>query len=107
MPSVKEMKSKKKAIATGFGWPNAAEERNDYAVEVPRLGSLVLTHSWDGTIEPLSAVPPSERPPVAPVFWGFRIMVGIGLAMLALVVASAWAWLPGLSTTPMRPEAPV
>ena len=75
-----------------FGWPNAAEERNDYAVEVPRLGSLVLTHSWDGTIEPLSAVPPSERPPVAPVFWGFRIMVGIGLAMLALVVASAWAW---------------
>ncbi|WP_238978915.1 cytochrome ubiquinol oxidase subunit I [Novilysobacter arseniciresistens] len=75
-----------------FGWPNAAEERNDYAVEVPRLGSLILTHSWDGTIEPLSMVPPEERPPVAPVFWAFRVMVGIGLAMLLLVVASAWAW---------------
>ncbi|SKA23302.1 cytochrome ubiquinol oxidase subunit I [Novilysobacter spongiicola] len=75
-----------------FGWPNALEERNDYALEVPRLGSLILTHSWDGTIEPLSAVPPEERPPVLPVFWGFRIMVAIGMAMLLLTLASAWAW---------------
>ena len=78
-----------------FAWPDEAAERNRYALEVPRLGSLLLTHSWDGEIEPLSAVPASERPPVAPVFWGFRIMVGLGLLMLLLALASAWAWWRG------------
>jgi cytochrome d ubiquinol oxidase subunit I len=74
-----------------FGWPNAAEERTDWAIEVPRLGSLVLTHSWGGTIEPLDAVPAGDRPPVAPVFWAFRVMVALGMAMLLLALASAWA----------------
>jgi cytochrome d ubiquinol oxidase subunit I len=74
-----------------FGLPDEAAERNRYEVAIPRLGSVILTHSWDGTIQPLSAVPPSERPPVAPVFWAFRVMVGLGLLMLALSLASAWA----------------
>ena len=78
-----------------FALPDAENERNAYELAIPRLGSLILTHSWDGEIEPLSAVPASERPPVAPVFWAFRIMVGLGLAMLALALVSAWAWRRG------------
>src|SRR5690554_6262751 len=58
-----------------FALPDAANETNRYELAIPRLGSLILTHSWDGEIEPLTAVPASDRPPVAPVFWAFRIMV--------------------------------
>ena len=75
-----------------FAVPNADAERNDYEVAIPRLGSVILTHSWDGTIAPLTAVPRDERPPVAPVFYAFRVMVGIGMAMLLLTVVSLWAW---------------
>ncbi|KAB8173748.1 cytochrome ubiquinol oxidase subunit I [Lysobacter maris] len=75
-----------------FAVPNEAAERNDYEVAIPRLGSLILTHSLDGEIEPLTAVPASERPPVKPVFYSFRVMVGLGVAMLLLVLASLWAW---------------
>jgi cytochrome d ubiquinol oxidase subunit I len=75
-----------------FGIPNPARERNDYEVSVPRLGSLILTHTWDGSIQPLTAVPASERPPVAPVFFSFRVMVGLGILMLLLALTSLWAW---------------
>ncbi len=75
-----------------FAVPNPDAERNDYEVAIPRLGSVILTHSWDGTIAPLTAVPRDERPPVAPVFYAFRVMVGIGMAMLLLTVVSLWAW---------------
>lgn len=78
-----------------FGWPDEAGERNRYEIAVPRLGSLILTHSWDGEFDALDTVPASERPPVAPVFWGFRIMVGLGVLMLLLALASAWAWRRG------------
>ncbi|WP_149196554.1 cytochrome ubiquinol oxidase subunit I [Luteimonas suaedae] len=73
-----------------FALPNAEAERNDYEVAIPRLGGLILTHSWDGEVQPLTAVPADERPPVTPVFFAFRIMVGIGLAMLALALWSVW-----------------
>lgn len=75
-----------------FAVPNPEAERNDYEVAIPRLGSVILTHSWDGTIAPLTAVPRDERPPVAPVFYAFRVMVGIGMAMLLLTAVSLWAW---------------
>ncbi|MDC7807460.1 cytochrome ubiquinol oxidase subunit I [Luteimonas sp BLCC-B24] len=75
-----------------FAVPNADAERNDYELAIPRLGSVILTHSWDGTIAPLTAVPRDERPPVAPVFYAFRVMVGIGMAMLLLTAVSLWAW---------------
>ena len=78
-----------------FAVPNEAAERNDYEIAIPRLGSLVLTHSLDGEVEPLTAVPASERPPVAPVFYAFRVMVGLGLLMLLLALASLWAWRRG------------
>ena len=75
-----------------FAVPNPDDERNDYEIAIPRLGSVILTHSWDGTIAPLTAVPPEDRPPVAPVFYAFRVMVGIGMAMLVLTAVSLWAW---------------
>ncbi len=75
-----------------FAVPNEKAERNDYEVAIPRLGSVLLTHSLDGEIQPLKAVPASERPPVKPVFYAFRVMVGLGVAMLALVMASLLAW---------------
>jgi cytochrome d ubiquinol oxidase subunit I len=78
-----------------FAWPNEQAERNDYELAVPRLGSVILTHSWDGAIQPLTAVPRSERPPVKPVFFAFRVMVGLGMAMLLLALASLWAWRRG------------
>ncbi len=71
-------------------WPDEAAERNRFAVEIPLLGSLILTHSLDGEIKGLKEVAPSDRPPVLIVFLAFRIMVGCGMAMLALAVLGAW-----------------
>ena len=78
-----------------FAVPNEQAERNDYEIAVPKLGSLILTHSMDGQIQPLKAVAPEERPPVKPVFYAFRVMVGIGTLMLLLVLASLWQWKRG------------
>jgi cytochrome d ubiquinol oxidase subunit I len=69
--------------------PNEKEERNDYEVAIPKLGSVILTHTMDGSFAPLSSVSASERPPVVPVFYAFRIMVGIGSLMLVLAWLSA------------------
>ncbi len=69
-----------------FGIPDDAGERLRYAVRVPHLGSVVLTHTWNGAVRGLKEWPRENRPPVWPVFFGFRIMVGIGLLMLAVVV---------------------
>ncbi|MFO3704848.1 cytochrome ubiquinol oxidase subunit I [Xanthomonas codiaei] len=74
-----------------FAVPNAQAERNDYELAIPRLGSLILTHSLDGDIAPLSSVPAADRPPVTPVFFAFRIMVGIGSLMLLVAWVSAFA----------------
>jgi len=72
-----------------FALPDAQAERNRMELALPRVGSLILTHSWAGEITPLKAVPRDERPPVAPVFFSFRVMVGLGIAMLALAWWSA------------------
>jgi cytochrome bd ubiquinol oxidase subunit I len=79
-----------------FAVPNERAERNDYEVAIPRLGSVILTHSWNGEIQPLKAVPASERPPVKPVFYAFRVMVGLGTLMLLLAFASLAAWKRGI-----------
>lgn len=78
-----------------FGVPDQQGERNAYELAIPHLGSLILTHSWTTDITPLTAVPPEDRPPVLPVFFAFRVMVGLGLLMLLVVAASAWAWWRG------------
>ena len=72
---------------TLFGIPDDKTGVMRYAVEIPMLGSLLLTHSRDGTIRGLDSFPPDQRPPVGPTFFAFRIMVGIALIMLAMVVA--------------------
>jgi cytochrome d ubiquinol oxidase subunit I len=78
-----------------FAWPNTKTESNDYQIAVPKLGSLVLTHEWDGEIRGLKSFPPEDRPnPVIP-FFAFRIMVGVGLIMIALSTIGAVLWLMG------------
>ena len=74
-----------------FAWPDQAAGKLDYAVEVPKLGSLVLTHDWDTPMKGLETVPRTDWPQVAFPFWGFRVMVGLGLLMIALGAWSLWA----------------
>lgn len=74
---------------TLFAIPDQQGERNLYAIDIPYLGSLILTHSLNGGIKGLKQWPPDERPPVWPVFFAFRVMVGIGLVML-VVVSLGW-----------------
>jgi cytochrome d ubiquinol oxidase subunit I len=74
-----------------FGWPDMAAEKTRFAVELPHLGSLILTHSWNGQIAGLKDFAPQDRPDSTIVFWTFRIMVGLGFLMLLLGLWSAWA----------------
>ncbi|MBO9724122.1 MAG: cytochrome ubiquinol oxidase subunit I [Novosphingobium sp.] len=67
-----------------FGIPDPAAKRIDYALEIPKLSSLILKHDADAPLGGLDAVPDELEPPVAVVFWTFRIMVGLGMAMLGL-----------------------
>ncbi len=75
---------------TLFAIPDQDAETNHFAIDVPYLGSLILTHSLDGEVKGLKDFPAQDRPPVAIPFFAFRIMVGIGLLMLAMVVLSWW-----------------
>ena len=75
---------------TLFAIPDERAETNHYALDIPDLGSLILTHDPNGTVRGLEDWPADQRPPVAIPFFAFRIMVGIGLLMLALVAASWW-----------------
>jgi cytochrome d ubiquinol oxidase subunit I len=71
--------------ASIIGWPDQTAERNLGEIAIPKLGSLYLTHSWDGAVKGLKDFPPDQRAPVVVVYFSFRIMVGIGLLMLAVV----------------------
>jgi cytochrome d ubiquinol oxidase subunit I len=73
--------------ASIIGWPDQTAERNLAEIAIPQVGSLYLTHSWDGEVKGLKDFPPDQRAPVAIVYFAFRIMVGIGLLMLAVVAA--------------------
>ena len=84
-----------------FAVPDAAAEANHVEVSIPKLGSFYLTHDWDGTVRGLKDFPKDERPPVALVFYGFRIMIGMWAIMLALTVWAGWlAWRKRLFRTP-------
>lgn len=63
-----------------FAVPNAAKQRNELAIGIPRGASLILTHELDGEIKGLNEFP-GAHPPVAPLFYGFRVMVGMGMLM--------------------------
>lgn len=75
-----------------FAWPDRKAETNRFEIAIPRLGSLILGHSWDARIPALKDVPPADRPPVESVFFAFRIMVGIGVALIALGLTGAVLW---------------
>lgn len=65
-----------------FAIPDQEAEMNHYEIVIPNLASYILTHHWDGEIKGLKEWAKEDRPPVAIVFWAFRIMVGIGMAMI-------------------------
>lgn len=69
-----------------FGIPNPAAKRVDYAIEIPKLSSLILKHDLNAPLAGLDSVADDRIPPVPIVFWSFRIMVGLGFAMLGLAL---------------------
>ncbi|WP_299563394.1 cytochrome ubiquinol oxidase subunit I [uncultured Sulfitobacter sp.] len=71
-----------------FGIPDPEEKRIDYAIEIPKLSSLILKHDLNAPLDGLDTIPDEDEPPVAIVFWSFRVMVGLGFAMLGL---GGWA----------------
>lgn len=71
-----------------FAIPNEKTRQNDFAVEIPRLGSVIVTHSLDGEIKGLNEF--DDHPPVVPLFVAFRLMVGLGLVMLATAWSGAY-----------------
>jgi cytochrome d ubiquinol oxidase subunit I len=73
-----------------FAIPDDAQEKNHAEVSIPKLGSLYLTHEWNGYVKGLKDFPREDRPPAAPVFFSFRVMIGMWLIMLGLTV---WAWI--------------
>ena len=86
-----------------FGIPNSKEKRVDYAVEIPKASSLILKHDLNAPLAGLDTIPDANEPPVGPVFWAFRIMVGLGFAMVGIGLWSLlarsrkrlydWPWL--------------
>jgi cytochrome d ubiquinol oxidase subunit I len=86
-----------------FGLPNSTEKRVDYAIEIPKLSSLILKHDLNAPLAGLDTIPEDRQPPVFVLFWSFRIMVGLGFAMLGLGLWSLvarvrgrlheWRWL--------------
>jgi len=73
-----------------FGLPDMEEERTKYALEIPYLGSLILTHSLDKQVPALKSFPKEDRPNSTIIFWSFRVMVAMGLLMITLGVVSLW-----------------
>ncbi len=72
-----------------FALPDTAAKKNNFEIGIPNLAALILTHEMDGEIKGLNEFP-DKHPPVAPLFWGFRIMVGVGMLMLAVSWLAAW-----------------
>ncbi|EML1877775.1 cytochrome ubiquinol oxidase subunit I, partial [Proteus mirabilis] len=71
-----------------FGIPDMAEEKTKYAIEIPYLGSLILTHSLDKQIPALKSFAPEDRPNSSIIFWSFRVMAGLGMLMICLGLLS-------------------
>ncbi|MDE2017359.1 MAG: cytochrome ubiquinol oxidase subunit I [Hyphomicrobiales bacterium] len=67
-----------------FGLPDMKAGATKYAVGIPHLGSLILTHSWNGAVKGLNDFPAADRPDASILFWSFRIMVALGFAMFGI-----------------------
>ena len=81
--------TQKGAPAVLFAMPDKATQTNKYELAIPKLASLYLTHDWNGEIKGIKDFG-DQHPPVAPVFWAFRIMVGVGMLMLAVSWLGSW-----------------
>jgi len=98
---------------TVIAWPDMAAQKNLYALEIPYLASLYLTHSLDGEVQGLKAVPQADQPYVPVVFFAFRIMAGIGVVLLATAITgfvlrlrgrlftARWFQIVAMATTPL------
>jgi cytochrome bd ubiquinol oxidase subunit I len=84
-----QWKTERGAPLTLIGFPNPESRSNDYAITVPKALSLILTHELDGEVKGLEEFG-EDVPPVAPVFWAFRVMVGTGVLMLVLAWTGSW-----------------
>jgi len=71
-----------------FALPSQSGEYNRFEIGIPRLASLILTHDLDGEVQGLKDWPADERPPVATVFWSFRVMVAIGMLMIVVALTA-------------------
>ncbi|WOJ89864.1 cytochrome ubiquinol oxidase subunit I [Methylocapsa polymorpha] len=78
-----------------FGWPDEKTESNLFQFAIPHLGGLIIKHDWDGKYPGLKQFPAADRPPLPEVFFAFRLMVGLGFALLAFVLWGAWLWIRG------------
>lgn len=75
-----------------FAWPDQKNQRNRFEISIPAGASLILHHDPNAPIPTLNSVPPAGQPPVANVFYAFRIMVGIGLLMIGIALVGAFLW---------------
>lgn len=75
-----------------FAIPDQILEANKYEISIPHIASLILTHDMNGEVKGLKSWPKEDRPPVAPVFWSFRIMVGIGIVMISLSLFTSYLY---------------
>jgi cytochrome d ubiquinol oxidase subunit I len=73
-----------------FAWPDENTESNLYSIAIPHVSSMLLTHTWNGLFPGLKDVPPRDRPPLPSVFFGFRIMLAVGMYMIAAALFGAW-----------------
>ena len=73
-----------------IAWPDRAAEANRFELSIPKIGSWITAGESAAEIRGLKSFPPQDRPPVFIVFWAFRVMVGLGLAMIALGAWGAW-----------------
>lgn len=88
------------AASVLFAIPDQEAQANRFEIAIPRLASLYLTHSWGGRVTGLEAFDRADQPPVAPVFFAFRVMVGVGVLMLAVAWWGAWlTWRGRLETS--------
>ncbi|WP_427911581.1 cytochrome ubiquinol oxidase subunit I [Ramlibacter sp. MMS24-I3-19] len=95
--------TERSAPLTLVGMPNEKEGRTDYAITVPKLASLILAHDINAELKGLDEFP-NAHPPVLPVFWSFRVMVGMGVLMLAVAWWSAITlWRHRAVTGPAQP----
>jgi len=97
--------TEKGAPLTLFGIPDEKAGTTHFAIQVPKLASLILTHEWDGELKGIADFP-NTHPPVAPVFYAFRVMVAVGSLMLLVALWSAfklWPQRRAAQTTLPRP----